>query len=93
MPTKRPRLALVIDEYSKARIQHLAKAHNRSTSAEIVRAVLEWISKHPNEMQTLNQPEPTPAQQAQIDQLTQDAARAAYAQVMYFNNDSNTSSL
>ena len=93
MPTKLPRLALVIDPHVKAQMRYLAQKHKRSTSAEIVSACLEWIKNHPNEIQGMDQPLPTPEQQAQIDELTQAGARAAFAQIMYFNNDSNTNNV
>ena len=50
MPTKQPRLALVINRFTKDRIQFLAEKHGRSTSMEIVHAVENWIEQHAAEM-------------------------------------------
>ena len=50
MPAKAPRMALVIDEDVKARIQHLAGKHRRSTSGEIVVAIESWIQQHSSEL-------------------------------------------
>jgi predicted transcriptional regulator len=43
-------MALVIDEDVKARIQHLAGKHRRSTSGEIVVAIESWIQQHSSEL-------------------------------------------
>lgn len=43
-------MALVIDEIAKAKIQHLATKHRRSTSAEIVVAIESWLEQHDAEM-------------------------------------------
>ena len=51
MPAKAPRMALVIDETVKKKIQFLSAKHRRSTSAEIVVALEEWIENHPEDMQ------------------------------------------
>ena len=83
MPTKQPRLALVINDLSKAKIQHLADKHGRSTSAEIVTAVEAWIDQHSDEMTDFaSEFEPTEAEQAEIDQMLKDAQRRAYEAVM-----------
>lgn len=50
MPAKAPRMALVIDETVKQKIQFLASKHRRSTSAEIVVAVEKWIEDNADEM-------------------------------------------
>ena len=50
MPAKAPRMALVIDETVKARIQHLAVKHRRSTSGEIVIAIESWIQAHSDDL-------------------------------------------
>ena len=50
VPAKAPRMALVIDESVKQKIQFLANQHRRSTSAEIVVAVEKWIEDHAAEM-------------------------------------------
>ena len=83
MPTKQPRLALVINELSKARIQHLAEKHGRSVSGEIVAAVDDWVERHPDLMADFASDfEPTEEEQAEIDQMLKDAQRRAYEAVM-----------
>ena len=83
MPTKQPRLALVINDLAKAKIQFLAEKHGRSTSAEIVTAVEAWIDQHAEEMDGfVSEFEPTEAEKAQIAQMLKDAERRAYEAVM-----------
>ena len=50
MPTKHPRMALVIDAEVKEKITFLAQKHRRSTSAEIVIAIENWVRHHSSEM-------------------------------------------
>lgn len=50
MPTKNPRMALVIDEEVKEKITWLASKHRRSTSSEIVTAIEYWVKAHEEEM-------------------------------------------
>jgi len=76
MPTKQPRLALVINELSRARIQHLAKKHGRSTSAEIVTAIESWVDQHPEAMEDFNDGfEPTEEEAAEMKKMLQQAER------------------
>ena len=83
MPTKQPRLALVINDLSKAKIQHLAEKHGRSTSAEIVTAVEAWIDQHADEMKDfISDAEPTEAEQQEIDEMVKAAQRRAFEAVM-----------
>ena len=46
MPTTQPRMALVIPTDVKESITALAKAHRRSTRAEIVVAIEAWLEQH-----------------------------------------------
>ena len=83
MPTKQPRLALVINDLAKAKIQFLAEKHGRSTSAEIVTAVEAWIDQHAEEMEGFaSEFEPTEAEQAEIDEMLKAAQRRAFEAVM-----------
>ena len=89
MPTRQPRLALVINDLARAKIQFLADKHGRSTSAEIVTAVESWIEQHEDEMDGfVSEFEPTAAEQAEIDEMLKAAQRRAYQAVMLKRNQS-----
>ena len=51
MPTKNPRMALVIDVETKEKITFLASKHRRSTSSEIVTAIEHWVQSHAADME------------------------------------------
>ena len=83
MPTRQPRLALVINDLTKEKIQFLAEKHGRSTSGEIVTAVEAWIDQHEDEMEGfVSEFEPTDEERAEIEQMLKNAHRRAYEAVM-----------
>ena len=78
MPTKQPRLALVINDLAREKIKYLAEKHGRSTSAEIVTAVEAWIDNHEAEMEGFaSEFEPTAEEQAEIEQMLKAAQKRA----------------
>ena len=83
MPTKQPRLALVINDLAREKIKFLALKHGRSTSAEIVTAVEAWLDQHADEMADFTSWfEPTEAEKAEIAARVKAAERRAVEEVM-----------
>ena len=83
MPTKQPRLALVINDLAREKIKFLAEKHGRSTSAEIVTAVEAWLDQHADEMKDFASDfEPTAEEQAEIAQMVKNAERRALESIL-----------